>query len=994
MAKQLWTAILCSLAAAPLLLAQVNTATIVGTVTDPSGAAVPGAEVVAINTGTLAEKTTQTDATGSYVLERLPVGDYTLSITLEGFKQAERRDIQLDATQRVKIDVALEVGTVSESVTVEGGAPLVATQNTELGVVIAEQQVRNLPLNGRNFSQLIALEPGAVVSNGAVYFNGLTRDGVNITVDGTDATNPDRPGTANFGGQSQQNILSVEFIEEFKTTKGVFSAELGRAVSGGVNVITKSGTNELHGSVFEFLRNDVFDARNFFASRTDHLRLNQFGATVGGPIVRNRAFFFAGWERVRERRAQQVSGTVPTNLLREQMSAANPEYQRLLTLIPLSNEDRGDPYRGFHRRSAGRPTDEDAFIGRLDFNVSSKDSLFVRYTILDSFTLVPSLSPINGRAYPSQDRSATLSWNRIISPAAINEVRVGVSKQDIPRADQAFQHQQIGSLEGYLGTPGQEVLQANGGSYTLLDNFAYTAGRHSLKAGFEMRRFHYGRANFENPVYEMESREDLLASQFTNVRVTIGNDMRRLRETQWGFYVQDDFRFNSRLTLNLGLRYEYFTPVKERDGQLFNVVLDPFGPFRPQGEPIWESDRNNFGPRFGLAWDIGGDSKNVVRAGAGVFYSPNTYREVTALVNPPDTPYTLQLSAAEFPDLRYPIDALNLNPSEFEAPLLRTIFDPQQRSTYASQWSVDYQREIGRDLVATAGYVGNHGVKLLTLHWLNDLDPVTKVRPNPDVGRVSYQEHSGLSTYHAMQLSLRKRFSRGFMFNGHYTWGKAIERGGVDNMTASGTSTVQDHSNVRASRARTPQDIRHNFSLDYSWDVPFLSWFKADSGPARVLLGGWQVLGIVSMRTGTPILVTSGRDNFGLGSATGQRPDLVAGAPVTLEGYATSSTHDFLNRAAFVDPCDSRGLRRPCGFYGNFGAFAVSGPGSVNFDLSLFKNTQITERVGLQFRTEFFNIFNNTSFTNPNGTRTNGTFGQLTAAGPAREVQFALKLLF
>ncbi|MEX2303003.1 MAG: TonB-dependent receptor, partial [Bryobacterales bacterium] len=722
MTKRVVQVLVCLLFAAPLLvLAQVNTATIVGTVSDPSGAAIPGATVVATNAGTLAEKSVQADATGNYVLERLPVGEYTLTVTVEGFKQAERTNINLDATQRVKIDVTLEVGTVSESVTVVGDAPLVGTQSTELGVVIGEQQVRNLPLNGRNFSQLIALEPGAVVSGGAVYFNGLTRDGVNITVDGTDAANPDRPATANFGGQSQQNILSVEFIEEFKTTKGVFSAELGRAVSGGVNVITKSGTNELHGSVFEFFRNDALDARNFFSARTDHLRLNQFGVTAGGPVVSNRIFFFGGWERVRERRAQQVTGVVPTDLLREQMVAANPEYERLLTLVPLSNEDRGDPYRGFHRRSEVRPTDEDSFIGRLDFNITSNDTLFVRYSLLDSYTVAPNLSPINGTEYPSQDRSGTLSWNRILSPVMINEVRLGVSKQDIPRANRAFQHQQIGGIGGYISTPNQEVLQANGGSFTVLDNLSYQAGRHSIKAGFEMRRFHYGRANYENPAYDMPTLEDLLASRFTDVRVTIGNDLRRLNETQWGFYLQDDFRLSSQLTLNMGLRYEYFTPVTEKDGLLFNVVDDPFGPFRPQGEPIWEPDRNNFGPRFGLSWDIGGNSKNVVRAGAGIFYTPNTYREVTAFVNPPDRPYTLQLSAAEFPDLRYPVDALNIDPSGFEAAPLRSIFDPQQRTTYASQWSLDYQREISNDLMATVGYVGNHGVKLLALHWLNDL---------------------------------------------------------------------------------------------------------------------------------------------------------------------------------------------------------------------------------------------------------------------------------
>jgi hypothetical protein len=251
-----------------------------------------------------------------------------------------------------------------------------------------------------------------------------------------------------------------------------------------------------------------------------------------------------------------------------------------------------------------------------------------------------------------------------------------------------------------------------------------------------------------------------------------------------------------------------------------------------------------------------------------------------------------------------------------------------------------------------------------------------------------------MSTYHGLQMSLRKRLSHGVMFNGHYTWGKAIERGGVDNMTASGTSTVQDHMDIRASRGRTPTDITHVFSLDYSWDLPFLTLFGVDSGPARVILGGWQFMGITSARTGTPILVTSGRDNYGLGSNTGQRPDLVAGTPVTLEDYEGSNTHTFLNRAAFVDPCDSRGLRRPCGIYGNFGRHAISGPGSINFDISLFKNTRLNERMTLQFRTEFFNIFNHANFNNPNGTLTSGTFGQITSAATAREVQFALKLLF
>ncbi|MFN7933963.1 MAG: carboxypeptidase regulatory-like domain-containing protein [Bryobacteraceae bacterium] len=973
---------------------QVNTATILGTVTDASGAAAPGATVTVTHMATQASQTAQTDDSGSYSLERLPIGEYTLTAKAAGFKVSERKNIRLDATNRVKIDVTLEVGGVTESVTVEGGAPLVSTQNTEMGIVIGEEQVRNLPLNGRNFSQLIALEPGAVVSGGAVYFNGLTRDGVNITIDGTDASNPDRPATSGFGGQTQQNALSVEFIQEFKTTKGVFSAELGRAASGGVNVITKAGTNDFHGSVYEFIRNDSMDARNFFAARKDKLRLNQFGATAGGPVIRNKAFFFLGWEGVRERRGRQISGEVPTDSLRQRMLAANPLYGPLLALLPPSTEDRGNPDRGFHRRSDVRTNTENAAMARLDFHPTSKDNLFVRYNILDSYTVVPSLSPVNGTEYPAQDRSGTLSWNRILTPSTMNELRVGVNKQDIPRATQAFIPQQIGNLTGFISTPNQELLRANGGSWTLIDNFARNAGRHSLKIGMELRSFHYGRANHEAPAYEMPTLADLLASRFTNAYITIGNNLRRLREKQWGIYVQDDFRVNARLTLNLGVRYEYFTPVKERDGLLFNVVDSPYGAFRQQGQPIWEPDRNNFGPRFGMAWDMGGNSKNVIRGGGGVFYSPNTYREVTAFVNPPTAPYSVQLSSVDFPNLRYPVDIRTIDLSKFPGGTSRNVFDPFQRTTYSMQWTLDYQREVTKDLVATFGYVGNHALKLLTLHWLNDIDIATGRRPVTSIARISYQEHSGMSNYHALQTTLKKRFSSGVTFNVHYTYGKGIQQGGVDNMTAATVQGVQDHANVRASRSRFVSDINHNFVADYSWDVPFDRWLHADSGAARKVAGGWQVYGIASLRSGTPLLVLSGRDNYGTGTTQGQRPDLVAGVPVFADNYRTTNNHQYISRAAFADPCDARAARRPCGIYGNFGAFTPSGPGSFSFDFSTFKNIAINERMRFQFRAELFNLFNRPNFSNPGVTLTSSTFGQITGAGNAREVQFALKFLF
>jgi len=309
-----------------MAMAQLNTTSLVGDVTDTTGAAVAGVSITITSVATGLQRTTTTNPTGSYDLQLLPAGEYRLEASNAGFKQVVRSGIVLETGQRAKMNLTLEVGAVTERVEVTDSIPLVNTQTVTGGVVIKNQQVLEMPLNGRNFATLIQLEPGIVLTGGGIFFNGLTRDAVNITVDGTDASNPDRPSTQNFGGRNQMNILSIEFIQEFQTSTGVFSAELGRAAAGGVNVITKSGTNDFHGSVFEFLRNEKLDARNFFATRRDPLKVNQFGVAVGGPILRNKLFFFGGWEGARVRRGQQVSGDVPTEALRNRMLASIPAY--------------------------------------------------------------------------------------------------------------------------------------------------------------------------------------------------------------------------------------------------------------------------------------------------------------------------------------------------------------------------------------------------------------------------------------------------------------------------------------------------------------------------------------------------------------------------------------------------------------------------------------------------------------------------------------------
>ncbi len=989
MVRSLAAPVLAILSLAAAAQAQTNTATILGIVTDPSGAVIAGANIAVTNVRTRGVRHSVTNAAGAYEIPLLGVGEYSISAEHAGFKRIERGGIALNAGDKIKIDLSLQVGEIAERITVTEAASLLSTQTPERGLVVGSNQVENLPLNGRNFVQLISLQPGVVVGGqigGAITFNGLPYQGTTINIDGTDAANPDRPTATNFSGQTRMNLISQEFIQEFKTTQGVFSAEIGRAAAGTVNVITKSGTNELHGSLFEFMRNDKLDARNFFGASKTKLRLNQFGATAGGPILKDKLFFFGGWEGARERRGVLITGVVPTSSFRDQMLRANRAYEPILNLLPLPTERLANEVnRGFHSREDNRFSREDVLLGRIDFAPTTRDAFFLRYTILDARVIAPNISPINGLTYPSQDRTGTFSWSHTLNPRMINELRLGANKQDLPRSHAAYAPGTPGTLNGYLATGSVELLRANGGSATILDNFSHTVGRHSIKAGFEIRWYHYGRSNGQNPIYFMDTVEDILNSSPRSSDITTAfPTTSRMRTTEIGIYVQDDFRVRPDLTLNLGLRWEHYTPATEREGRLFNVVDSPYGPFRPKGQGIWEPDYNNFGPRFGLAWEMFGSRKNVIRAGSGVFYSENMLRNVSIAGRPPELPFTLTLDRADNPNLRYPIDPFNIDLSRFAAPVNRLLIDPHHRTSYAVQWSFDYQREVTPNLTVSAGYVGTHGLKFLQLNFLNQIDETGR-RPVAGVGQIRWEGQDGMSIYHSLQMSARKRFSHGLTFNVHYTYGKSITNGGG---SEEGINDIQDWRDIRGSRSRTSISLAHAMNFNYGWDVPLNKLLGPNpAGALKLLLDGWRINGITTFRTGFPLEIQSGRDAFGSGSARGQRPNYIGGDIRAGTGdYRTSNLHNFINRTAFSPNTRFQ--------YGNLGGWILTGPGSQVFDFSLFKNTPIRERLALQFRIELFNFFNHTNFSGPNANLNSGLFGRITGAAGSREIQFGLKLLY
>ncbi|MEO7650627.1 MAG: TonB-dependent receptor, partial [Bryobacteraceae bacterium] len=676
--------------------------------------------------------------------------------------------------------------------------------------------------------------------------------------------------------------------------------------------------------------------------------------------------------------------TVPTDLFRQQLIAANPRFAEILNLMPPVTETLpGEVNRGFHRRGDSRKHREDVGQARIDFAPRSGDIFFARYTIFDAVVVQPNISRLNGFTFPSQDRSFTFSWSHALNPRTINELRFGANKQDLPRNYAAFVPGGAGTLQGYLGTPDLEFLRANGGSWTVADSFSRQTGRHSLKMGFEVRRYHNGRTNYQNPIYVFDTAADLLASRPTSATLsTAYENVARIRTTETGVFLQDDFRLRPNLTLNLGVRYEYFTPPIEIDGRLYNVASSPYGPFRQKGEPVWNKDANNFGPRVGLAWDIFGSSKNIIRMGSGLYYSDNPLRGLTLITRPPSRPASLVLSRGDSPNLRYPVDPFNIDPALLIAPVSRTVIDPDHRTTYAALWSFDYQRQITPSTAATIGYIGNHGVKQLQLIFLNQFGADGR-RPVPSIGQIRYEANDGMSVYHALQASLRRRLSRGITFNTHYTYGNVIVNGGG---SEEGLNDLQDPNNIRGSRARAAQSVRHLVTMNYGWELPFAR-IAGSSAARKVLLLGWRINGITSIRSGFPLNITSGRDNFGSGQNLGQRPHYVGGDfRANTSDFRTTNEHLYINRAPFVQPGRAQ--------YGNLGAFVLTGPGSMTWDTSLFKNTVIRERVTLQFRAEFFNFTNRPNFSGPNANLNSGTFGRITGSSGARELQFGLKLLF
>ncbi|HEX6044728.1 MAG TPA: TonB-dependent receptor [Pyrinomonadaceae bacterium] len=992
---------------AGVAFAQSNTGSITGVVTDVNGAVVPNAAVTVINQGTNEKRTVQSDGEGRYEVPALPTGIYTVESTATGFQATSIKDLRLAVGERARADVTLKVGGVDATVTVASQTRL-DSETATVGDTIATERISDNPVNGRDFTGLLATVPGSVQTTNQFQtsINGIpsTFGGSSVLVDGIDAGRVDLNGTSNVLGriESRVNRVSMDSIQEVQTVEQNYGAQYGQAIGAVINPITKSGTNDFHGSAFEYFRNEALDARDFFAGK-QKFRLNQFGGNVSGRLIRDKLFFFTNYEGVRQTRGTTFTSLVPTASFR---STFAPSIAPVLATIPLpsapffpAGSNVPDPNLGIFSIQKGGDLREDTGSVKIDWLHTDRSQFSVRYNINDSRTTTPY------GVGTDQTAEGTLrvqlfkaSHNYTFSTNTINEFAFGINRNvtdvgagpsTLPRFDLSFVDQAI-AVPG----PAQFKQFRTGTVYQFLDTLSTVRGNHSLKAGIDFR--------LNRRSASSDTQETLTFFGLNDFRDNVpfivsrgGNPLLDYANENYSFFVQDDWKAHPRLTLNLGLRYDVSSVSSEKEGRLQNFDLNTLT-FTPLGQKLHDVDKNNFGPRFGFAFDLFGNAKTILRGGYGIFYD----RDLPASFGSPQANTFPTLSVDLFTALfvcgifpQYPVD-----PAAYACAVPNAFhIERDLQTAMAQHWSFNVQHDLGFATLQV-GYVGNHVTHLLTNgvvtpRNINRRDPVTQVRPlSSAFGDIFVVGDYPQSNYNALQVTLRRNLAKGLRFNANYTWAHAIDD------VVGFFKDYQDENNAHAERASSDQDVRHNFTMDAGYDLPLRDWF---GGGPRWIVDGWQLNTITQIRSGLPVNVTRQGGVFGGFSF---RPDVVGGVDTRCPNYRLPECQ--FNAAAFSNPGD--------GVFGNAGRNILRGPGFAQVDFSVFKNTRLTESSSLQFRAEIFNLFNHANFADPSGGLVRGDnnslqptafFGQsistvgnqlggLLGFGGPRQIQFSLRYLF
>ena len=1092
--RSLFILLLVLLLTAPLI-AQINTGTIFGTVRDSQGAVVPGAEVTVTLTSLGDSVVLSTNEAGVYQAAGLRPGIYQVRAETDGFKTAVRDEIRLAIQQRLDVGFTLEVGDVTEQVQVVAPVVGVETESGQLGTVIEAGEIADLPLDGRRYSDLILLSPGAVPAPGARSNPREARINVdgNFSLQNYFALNGVDNNTFTTNGQerSPQAVQPPpDALQSFKIQTRTYDAEFGWSQGAVINAEIKSGANNLHGSGWYFLRNDKLNANNFFNNAAGIERgaenRGQYGLTLGGPVARDKTFFFADYQRTDSSKAGGANGTVPTAQMRQGIFTGDrdlvidrdadgtPFYPEIVPCVDEANDILNltasrtdgrpcgdpagmalgglypDPNSGkFGYQSAlDVPLEQNSFDVRIDHSLTDKDTLYGSYSFLQTDTIVeqgPFPNPLATGGFTANSyvrgQLMALTWNRIFSPSVFNSLRFGFNRiysTSDPIAPEGDAGPDFGlsalpgtfaygippiRVAGYslLGTsewrPQFQVSQV----FQLLDNLSIVRGNHSFKLGFEYKRAMNEYLDVKAPNGRYIIPRSYVGDGFANL--LLGN-VGRVEATSAlvphtytdgvMFYLQDSHKASSNLTLNYGVRYEYFTPILERDNLMSNfdpnanggrgalITANPgdLGTVpcefecvqRVQGDGIFaralvHPDRNNLAPRFGAAYRIG--DHTVIRGGYAIFYQALDRMGSSAALplNPPQLiEFRGQESQFHEPPKMLLSDPFPGGSNEFNPQRIdlrsRSLFET---APWSQQYSFGFQFQLEQSYLMDISYVGGDSNQIRKLQPMNQgyLHPDGQVsHPFPDWARLSdHLASNGNANYNALQVSLRRAMVGGLAFNMNYTWSKALGDT-QDNLSGGASANLvrpQNAYDLAADYGRLVFDQTHRFVFNWTWAIP-----SPSNGSARHVLGGWQFNGIWSSTSGSPIGIR-GPDRSRTRSQNARADCL--GDP-----HGPRTVEQFFNTSAFAISEN--------GTFGNCGVAALSGWPHHNFDLSLFKNFGLgfSEDAKLQIRWEFFNAFNTPQFDNPENRVHNGRFGiTRRVLDPLREgrvIQFGLKFIF
>jgi hypothetical protein len=1008
-----------------------TTATISGVVTDSSGAALPGVAVAATNTGTRLVRSTVTDASGRYVIAALPPGTYDLTADLAGFTRYQAAALELTVAQTLVVNAALGVGPVEQDVRVQ--APLVNTSSSELSYLVGPETIEQLPLNGRNYTDLALLQPGVLAyphrDGGSVVAHGLgmsvngqdPRSNVYL-LDGTlqnDFTN----GPA---GSAAGTALGMETIREFRVETNAYSAEFGRNAGGQINVLTKSGTNRYSGSAYEFHRNDALDARNYFDSlgKPDFTR-NQFGGSAGGPIAADRAFFFVGYEALVERLGRTISTVVPDDNARQGLLptgavGVHPAVAPFLAEFPRANGPVLGQGLAVLNFPFNQKLDQQFLQGRVDYNTARRQ-FFARYTIDDTEQFLPTDYPQFPRTFFSRNQFFTGEHREVLSARTLNTARLGFSRT---RIGQNVEANTTGTLPVFV--PGRDLTGAIdiGGLrrfgpqssanlrlvqnvFSLQNDLVHVRGRHLLKAGGLVEHYQDNMVNptFSLGIYSFPNLSAFLRNTPNNfIGLTPAAQFDRYwRFTLVGAYLQDDYQVGPRLTLNAGLRYEFSTMPEDIYGR--DSALPDLTAAAPTIGPLYRNPTyTNLSPRTGFAWDLFGTGRSSLRGGYGLYFNTNNHQNlIVTVTNPPATPRPV-IANPTFPTPNFnSAGAISIRPVQFD------LENPR-----VHVYNLNLQHELRWRTVLTLGYAGSRGRYLLRSGDVNTARPTVLAdgtpfipagtqRPNTAFSTIELKSSDGDSWYNALIVDVRRRLAGGFSLQSSYTLSKSEDTTQASTFfsdATNGTTSAMPEYIPDYNKGPADFDTRHNWVLTGTWDVPF----APASTLARTVLGGWRLSGIWTMRSGQPltVFVTSNRSrslwNPSRGPGIGQdRPSYAPGFGP--DNAINGTPEQWFNPAAFV--------LQPAGTFGNTGRGDLRGPNLRTLDVSLNKDVRwaaLGNTGRVELRIEAFNVLNRTNFGVPelrafagqaDGEAPSATFGRISSTvTSSRQIQIGARLTF